>query len=107
MRFIVTGNKRDYAMERLQALVVKYPNHISLLTTGKEEHRLGIFWRAATDFVSASNPFDSLDLETARGMIFGSAVNTTAHLILMSPSLSVPCILLTLVKPVCLFRIPM
>lgn len=77
MRFIIMGNKRDYPMERLQALVAKYPNHISLVTTGKEERRVGIFCRAAADFVFAPNPYDSLGLETVEGMIFGSAVITT------------------------------
>ncbi|GAA5796872.1 hypothetical protein HPULCUR_002250 [Helicostylum pulchrum] len=77
MRFIMMGNKRDYPIERLEALVKKYPQHVSLVSTGKEERRVGIFARAAADFVFAPNPYDSLGLETVEGMIFGSAVITT------------------------------
>lgn len=77
MRFIIMGNKRDYPIEKLQALVNKYPDNVSLVSTPKEERRVGIFCRAAADFVFAPNPYDSLGLETVEGMIFGSAVITT------------------------------
>lgn len=77
MRFIIMGSKRDYPMDRLTALVAKYPQHVSLVNTGKEERRVGIFSRAAADFVFAPNPYDSLGLETVEGMVFGSAVITT------------------------------
>lgn len=77
MRFIIMGMERGYPMERIRALATKYPNHVSLVTTPKEERRVGIFCRAAADFVFAPNPFDSLGLETVEGMIFGSAVITT------------------------------
>lgn len=77
MRFIIMGNKHDYPSDRLDALVKKYPQHVSLVITGKEQRRVGIFCRAAADFVFAPNPYDSLGLETVEGMIFGSAVITT------------------------------
>ncbi|CEP14259.1 hypothetical protein [Parasitella parasitica] len=77
MRFVIMGNKRDYPTEKLKALQSLYPGHISLITTGKEQRQLGIFCRAAADFVFAPNPNDSLGLETVEGMIFGSAVITT------------------------------
>ncbi|KAL9547895.1 hypothetical protein MBANPS3_005946 [Mucor bainieri] len=77
MRFVIMGNKKDYPFDKLEALQRLYPNHVSLITTGKEQRQLGIFCRAAADFVFAPNPNDSLGLETVEGMVFGSAVITT------------------------------
>ena len=77
MHFIIMGSKKDYPQDRLQALVTKYPRHVTLVMTAKEERRVGIFCRAAADFVFAPNPNDSLGHEAVEGMIFGSAVITT------------------------------
>ncbi|KAI8640432.1 hypothetical protein BD408DRAFT_419716, partial [Parasitella parasitica] len=77
MRFVILGNQRDFPIEKLEKLQSLYPDHVSLIASGKEQRQLGIFCRAAADFVFAPNPNDSLGLETVEGMIFGSAVITT------------------------------
>jgi glycogen synthase len=77
MRFVIMGHKRDYPFEKLEVLQKLYPHHVSLISTPKEQRQLGIFCRAAADFVFAPNPNDSLGLETVEGMVFGSAAITT------------------------------
>ncbi|KAI8076711.1 starch synthase catalytic domain-containing protein [Gilbertella persicaria] len=76
MRLVIMGNKHTYPIERLEELVQLYPNHVSLIYTPKQQRQLGIFCRAAADFVFSPNPNDHEGLDTAEGMVFGSAVIT-------------------------------
>lgn len=77
MRFVMMGGKRDYPFQALDALVKKYPEHVSIVSNGKEERRIGVLIRAAADFVFVPNPYDNQGTEAFEGMLFGSAVITT------------------------------
>ncbi|KAI8971936.1 starch synthase catalytic domain-containing protein [Mycotypha africana] len=77
MRFVILGRKKDFNFEKLQSLQRLYPNHVTLLSTAKEERQFSIFCRAAADFVFTPDPQASAyGFEAAEGLVFGSAVIT-------------------------------
>ncbi|KAI9266114.1 hypothetical protein BY458DRAFT_512695 [Sporodiniella umbellata] len=75
MRFILLGTRKGYPMERLEALKEQYPDHIYLISRATDERRLGMFCRVAADFVFVTHEnLEEFTLQSAQGLIFGSAV---------------------------------
>ncbi|KAI7906806.1 uncharacterized protein BX663DRAFT_529378 [Cokeromyces recurvatus] len=72
IRFIIMGKRGDYPSERLEALEKQYPNHISIISSAKQQRQLGVFCRAAADFTFTPNS-DQDNYTQAEGFIFGSA----------------------------------
>ncbi|KAI8389224.1 hypothetical protein BD560DRAFT_362270 [Blakeslea trispora] len=77
MRFVIMGDSRGYPIKRLEAIVELYPKHVSLIHVPKQQRQLGIFCRAAADFMFSPNPnSDYTGLDTAEGLVFGAGVIT-------------------------------
>ncbi|KAG0796112.1 hypothetical protein G6F26_008992 [Rhizopus arrhizus] len=75
MRFILLGTRKGYPLERLENLAAQYPDHVRVISRAIDERRVGVFCRAAADFVFVPNPNpDDLALQAVEGLAFGSAV---------------------------------
>lgn len=78
MRLVLIGNKKDYSMDRLEEVQKRYPDHISVVTDAKRQRQVGIFLRAAADFVIDPSPYDGHDdTAIAEDMVFGAAAITS------------------------------
>lgn len=77
MRLVMMGERKNYPLDKLNAILKEYPDHITMLTNDKQIRQLSVFVRAAADFVidpwTKPNHDDTI---MAEGMIFGAAAIT-------------------------------
>lgn len=75
IKVILVGTLKGYPVERLENLERQYPDHLHVIKRAIDDRRLGVFCRAAADFVFVPNPDPKeLAIQTAQGLVFGSAV---------------------------------
>lgn len=91
MRLVIMGERKNYPIDKLDAIRKQYPNHITIITGDKPLRQYNVFVRAAADFVI--DPWGKKghdDTVIAEGLMFGSAAITTATGILKEAMINRP-----------------
>lgn len=77
MKFVIIGQPNNYPLEWVKALQARYPEHVVVMSTDREQRDWLVTFRAAADFVFVPSLTESFGLVAAEGLLFGSPVIST------------------------------
>lgn len=77
MKFVVIGQPNNYPLSWVEALQTRYPEHVIVMSTARQQRDWAVFCRAAADFMFVPSLTESFGLVAAEGLLFGSPVIST------------------------------
>ncbi|ORY98886.1 hypothetical protein BCR43DRAFT_488334 [Syncephalastrum racemosum] len=77
MKLIIMGQPNNYPLSWVEALERRYPDHVKVMSTAREQRQWSVFYRAAADFAFVPSLTESFGLVAAEGLLFGAPVIST------------------------------